>query len=101
MNDNMPQNNSLNERSRITTYLRACRFRSWIGWLFIFGLGSTLFAIPVYNTLPISVAFCSITAAIFVLNQYFDRQRDTLNPEKKNLPVASGESSKTFALLMF
>ena len=101
MNGNLQQSNSLSERSRITAYLRAFRFRSWIGWLFIFGLGSTLFGIPVYNTLPIAVAFCSITAAIFVLNQYFDRESDTLNPEKKNLPIASGELSKKFALLMF
>jgi len=101
MNGNMSQNDSLNKGSRIATYLQAFRFRSWIGWLFIFGLGSTLFAIPVENTIPISVSFSSITAAIFVLNQYFDRESDTLNPEKKNLPIASGELSKKFALLLF
>ena len=79
---------SLNAKPRIATYLRALRWRSWIGWLFIFGLGSTLFALPPYNVLPISISFSLITGAIFVLNQYFDRKSDKSNPQKR--PFARG-----------
>jgi 4-hydroxybenzoate polyprenyltransferase len=84
---------SLNTRSGITIYLRALRWRSWISWLFFFGLGSTLFVIPPYTVLPIAISFSIVTGAIFVLNQYFDRKSDILNPQKRHLPVAAGELS--------
>jgi len=101
MNGSISQSNPPNIRLKGAIYLRALRFRSWIGWLFIFGVGSTLFALPTYNTFPISISFSSITAAIFVVNQYFDRKSDTLNPQKKNLPIASGELSIKSACLLF
>ncbi len=82
---------SFGARPRVAVYMRAIRWRSWIGWLFIFGLGSTLFVVPPYSVIPISVSFSFITAAIFVVNQYFDRKSDLSNPEKRCLPVASGE----------
>ena len=92
---------SLNARPRIAVYLRALRWRSWIGWLFIFGLGSTLFVIPPYNVLPISISFSLVTGAIFVLNQYFDRTSDKSNPQKNHLPVASGELSPKYSSILF
>lgn len=92
---------SLNARSGITVYLRALRWRSWIGWLFIFGLGSTLFVIPPYNVLPISISFSLVTGAIFVLNQYFDRKCDKANPQKRHLPVAAGELSPKQSSVLF
>ena len=82
---------SLKKRSGINIYLRALRWRSWIGWLFFFGLGSTLFVIPSYTVIPIAISFSLVTGAIFVLNQYFDRKSDILNPQKKHLPVAAGD----------
>lgn len=91
----------LNARSRITVYLRALRWRSWIGWLFTFGLGSTLFVIPPYNVLPVSVSFSLVTGAIFVLNQYFDRKHDKKNPHKRDLPVAAGELSPKQSSVLF
>src|SRR3972149_9395630 len=86
-------NASLNPTSGVTVYLRAVRWRSWIGWLFFFGLGSTLFVVPPYTVLPIAVSFSLITGAIFILNQYFDRKSDLTNPQKRHLPVAAGELS--------
>ena len=91
----------LNAGTGITVYLRALRWRSWIGWLFFFGLGSTLFAIPPYNVLPISISFSLVTGAIFVLNQYFDRKSDKSNPQKKHLPVAAGELSPKQSSVLF
>ena len=92
---------SLNATSGITVYLRALRWRSWIGWLFFFGLGSTLFVIPQYNVLPISISFSLVTGAIFVLNQYFDRKSDRTNPQKRHLPVAAGELSPKQSSVLF
>ena len=92
---------SLNTRSGITVYLRALRWRSWIGWLFFFGLGSTLFVIPTINVLPIALSFSLVTGAIFVLNQYFDRKSDIMNPQKRHLPVAAGELSPKQSSVLF
>ncbi len=95
------ESSSLHARSGITVYLRALRWRSWIGWLFFFGLGSTLFVIPPYNVLPLSIAFSLVTGAIFVLNQYFDRKSDKTNPQKRHLPVAAGELSPKQSSVLF
>jgi 4-hydroxybenzoate polyprenyltransferase len=92
---------SLNTRSGITVYFRALRWRSWIGWLFFFGLGSTLFVIPPYTVLPIAISFSIVTGAIFVLNQYFDRKSDKMNPQKRHLPVAAGELSTKQSSFLF
>jgi len=91
---------SLGARPRIAVYLRVLRWRSWIGWLFIFGLGSTVFAVPPYNVIPISFSFSFVTGAIFVLNQYFDRKSDQSNPRKKDLPVTSGALSPNYSLFL-
>jgi 4-hydroxybenzoate polyprenyltransferase len=91
----------LNTRSGISVYFRALRWRSWIGWLFFFGLGSTLFVIPPYTVLPIALSFSVVTGAIFVLNQYFDRKSDIMNPQKRHLPVAAGELSPKQSSVLF
>lgn len=95
------ESSSLHAKSGITVYLRALRWRSWIGWLFFFGLGSTLFVIPSYNVLPIAIAFSLVTGAIFVLNQYFDRISDKTNPQKNHLPVAAGKLSPKQSSVLF
>lgn len=92
---------SLNTRSGLTVYFHALRWRSWIGWLFFFGLGSTLFVIPPYNVLPIAISFSIITGAIFVLNQYFDRKIDSMNPQKRHLPVAAGKLSPKQSSILY
>ena len=93
-------NSSLGTKPRIAVYLDVIRWRSWIGWLFIFGLGSTLFVVPPYNVIPISISFSLITGAIFVLNQFFDRKSDQSNPQKRHLPVASGVLSPKYSLCL-
>ena len=100
MGQNVPAYTHSNMRLQITACLRALRWKSWIGWLFIFGLGSILFVIPPYNVLPISIAFSLVTGAIFVLNQYFDRKSDQSNPLKRHLPMASGELSTKHSLIL-
>lgn len=101
MVQNTALNVSLKEKSGVNVYLRALRWRSWIGWLFFFGLGCTLFAIPTYNVLPIMISFSLVTGAIFVLNQYFDRNSDKTNPQKKDLPVAAGELTPNQSSILF
>ena len=64
-------------------------------------MGSTLFTLPILNSFFISISFFVITSSGFVINQYFDKNNDKLNPKKKNLPVASGKLSPRNALVFF
>jgi 4-hydroxybenzoate polyprenyltransferase len=51
--------------------------------------------------LPIAISFSIVTGAIFVLNQYFDRKSDIMNPQKRHLPVAAGELSPKQSSVLF
>lgn len=85
----------------IKNILSSFRVKSWVGWLAIFGVGGVLFMVPNLFNLAISAfSFSSITAAIFVQNQYFDRKRDLVNPQKSSLPIASGKISPKFSLFL-
>lgn len=80
-------------------YFRAVRTGSWLGWLFNFGLGCVLLALPpAGRALLLAVAFALATSSVFVLNQYFDREADRENEAKATLPVASGEMTPRGAL---
>jgi 4-hydroxybenzoate polyprenyltransferase len=35
-------------------------------------------------------AFCAIASAVYVINDWFDRERDRLHPRKRDRPIASG-----------
>ncbi len=87
--------------TKIKYIFRSFRIQSWIGWLAIFGVGSILFMIPDFFNLALNIfSFSTLTAAIFVQNQYFDRKSDSLNPQKKSLPIASGILSPKSSLFL-
>jgi len=82
-------------------YLRACRVGSWFGWLFCFGLGVIILEFPRLEHAVITfIAFLLITACIFILNQYFDRNVDQENMVKADLPIASGRITPQRALIL-
>ena len=37
------------------------------------------------------VAFCAIASAVYVMNDWFDRERDRLHPLKRHRPIANGD----------
>ena len=86
----------------VKSIIRLLRFRSWVGWLAIFGVGSFIFGLPeISDVLVVGFAFSCITASVFVENQYFDKETDQKNPKKSMLPLASNKvSSKTTLVLM-
>jgi geranylgeranylglycerol-phosphate geranylgeranyltransferase len=51
--------------------------------------------------LPTAISFSLVTGAIFVLNQYFDRKSDIMNPQKRHLPVAAMELSPKQSSVLF
>ena len=86
----------------VKSIIRLLRLRSWVGWLAIFGVGSFIFGLPnISNVVIVAFAFSCITAAVFVENQYFDKETDQKNPKKSMLPLASNKvSSKTSLIVM-
>ena len=77
------------------------RFRSWVGWLAIFGVGSFIFSLPqIFDVLVVGFAFCCITSAVFVENQYFDKDTDQKNPKKSMLPLAANKVSSNSTLVL-
>jgi 4-hydroxybenzoate polyprenyltransferase len=90
-------------RSRkIRAYVKLLRFDSWQVWLFNFLLGCILFELPsVSRFIIVLLSFSLATSAVFILNQYFDLEKDKANSLKKDLPMASGEVLPRTGLAMF
>ncbi len=86
----------------IRAYVKLLRFDSWQVWLFNFLLGCILFELPqISRFILVLVSFSLATSAIFILNQYIDRENDRANNLKKDLPIASGEVSPRTGLVLF
>jgi len=63
-------------------------------------LGSVIFDLPLFERAAIVfTAFLLVTASVFVLNQYVDREADQRNKVKSRLPVASGKITPRNALI--
>lgn len=45
--------------------------------------------------------FCAMSSAVYILNDYADREQDQLHSQKKHRPIASGEVSTTTAFCVF
>jgi len=87
---------------KIRAYVKLLRFDSWQVWLFNFLLGCILFELPqISRFILVLFSFMLATSAVFILNQYFDRENDKTNNLKKNLPIASGDLSPRTGIIMF
>jgi 4-hydroxybenzoate polyprenyltransferase len=87
---------------KIRAYVKLLRFDSWQVWLFNFLLGCILFELPqISRFIVVLFSFSLATSAIFILNQYIDRENDRANNLKKDLPIASGEVSPRTGLILF
>ena len=87
--------------ANVKNYVRLLRFRSWIGWLAIFGVGSFIFELPqISDVLVVAFVFSCITSAVFVENQYFDKETDQKNPKKNMLPLATNKVSPKTSLII-
>jgi 4-hydroxybenzoate polyprenyltransferase len=83
-------------------YVKLLRFDSWQVWLFNFLLGCILFELPqISRFIVVLFSFSLATSAIFILNQYIDRENDRANNLKKDLPIASGEVPPRTGLILF
>ncbi len=84
--------------------LRLLRPRQWIKNLFIFGaitFGGELFNIHIlYKVILGFIVFCGLSSASYIVNDYFDIEKDKLHPFKRFRPLARGDVPKGLALII-
>lgn len=85
-----------------STVLRLLRPRQWVKNAFVV---APLFFTPTAWTraqgaavLLTVIVFCLLSSAVYVINDYADREADRLHPVKKTRPIASGEIAPGAAL---
>ncbi|ULL13623.1 decaprenyl-phosphate phosphoribosyltransferase [Paenibacillus sp. H1-7] len=89
-------------RSTPGMYLALMRPRQWTKNLLVFA--ALIFSIRIADMTMLShavagfVLFCLVSSCVYVLNDYVDRERDRMHPEKKHRPIASGAIQPNSAL---
>lgn len=53
------------------------------------------------KTITAVIAFCFVSSAVYVLNDFLDRERDRMHPDKCHRPLASGTVTPMAAGIMF
>lgn len=78
----------------IKNFVKLLRVHQWIksGFLFLpIFFDQKLFVFDVFvNTVIGAFAFAFTSSAVYILNDYFDREKDRQHPTKKFRPIASG-----------
>lgn len=76
-------------------YLALIRPKQWYKNLLVFlplvFSGNLLNSLAVSNAILAFASFCALSSATYVINDYADRHKDRLHPEKWNRPIASGK----------
>lgn len=85
-------------------YLRLLRPKDWAKNLFIFiplFFSGELFRWDLYPYLVAGFfCFCFVASAIYIINDYRDREDDRHHPVKSSRPIASGQVSPTTAIVL-
>jgi len=82
--------------------LRLLRPAQWYKNILVFlalVFSGNLFGLPALLTSTLAFAsFCALSSATYIINDYADRHRDRLHPEKRYRPLAAGTVSPRAAL---
>jgi decaprenyl-phosphate phosphoribosyltransferase len=85
-------------------YLKLLRPKDWAKNLFLFipiFFSGELFHWDIYPKLIFGfIAFCCAASSIYIINDYRDIEDDKKHPVKSKRPLASGEVSKTLAIII-
>ncbi len=90
--------------SRLPAALRAMRPRQWVKNVLVFAAplaaGSLLQPDVIGRTVLSFVAFCFVSAAVYLVNDARDVEADRLHPTKRRRPIAAGELSVRSAVVL-
>lgn len=85
-------------------FLRLMRIRHYIKNLLVFaalGCSGLLFQPDrLVAVLAGFAAFCAVSSAVYIINDFRDREKDRLHPVKRNRPIASGVVSPVNAMIL-
>lgn len=91
-------------RSRLPATVRAMRPRQWVKNLLVLAAplaAGRLFEPAVIKTAALGfVAFCLVSALVYLVNDVRDVEEDRQHPTKRFRPIASGELKPTTALVL-
>ncbi len=83
-------------------YIKLLRPQQWYKNLLVFLAiifsGNLLNLTALGQSLLAFVSFCALSSATYVINDYVDRRKDRLHPEKWSRPIASGAVNRIEAL---
>ncbi|MBI4079403.1 MAG: decaprenyl-phosphate phosphoribosyltransferase [Candidatus Levybacteria bacterium] len=84
--------------------LKLVRPRQWIKNFAVFAaavFGGELFnGAIISDVLAAFIVFCGLSSAIYIINDIFDREKDRLHPFKKFRPLAHGDLSLLYAIIL-
>ncbi|MDO5535637.1 MAG: decaprenyl-phosphate phosphoribosyltransferase [Propionibacteriaceae bacterium] len=90
--------------SRLPAAIRAMRPRQWVKNVLVLAApvaaGSLLQPWVLLNTLGAFVAFCLVSASIYLINDVRDVDADRQHPKKRFRPIAAGELAPRTALIL-
>lgn len=92
------------KNNKIIKTIKLLRPRQWIKNLAVFAaisFGGSFFNTNLFTKAFIGfIAFCSLSSAIYIINDLFDIKKDRLHPFKRFRPLAHGDLSASFGLLL-
>lgn len=95
---------ALPRRPRLPAPIRALRPKQWVKNVLVFAApaaaGTILRPEVLSRTLVAFVAFCLVSASIYLVNDVRDAESDRQHPKKRFRPIAAGELSPRVALVM-
>lgn len=88
---------------KIKAFILLIRPEQWIKNFFIFTplfFANKIFDIDLLVDAILGFfCFSLVASSIYIVNDYFDREKDRLHPKKKNRAIASGRINKDFAII--
>jgi 4-hydroxybenzoate polyprenyltransferase len=89
---------------RLKSYLRLARPKQWVKQVLVLApllaLGSSFSLQHFFNVCCAAIAFSLAASTTYFFNDFFDIEKDRLNPAKMNRPLASGDVDSKVVLPM-
>ena len=89
---------------KFKSIIQLVRVQHWVKNLLvfipIFFAGNAGANLSMAYVLHAFIAFCLMSSAVYIFNDYIDIEADRLHPKKKNRPLASGRITKRFSSIL-
>ena len=91
-------------KKKVILMLREMRVKQWTKNFLVYSaplFNGTLFTFSYFViSSSVFISFCLASSGIYIINDIYDKDKDSINPEKCTRPIASGELGSGFALMI-